>query len=328
MSTSLVTGGSGFLGLWLTRELCRRGHRVRLLLRRPEERTDFSDLDVEAVRGDVTDPENLMRGVSGCDVVFHLAGVVGYSRAQRQLMEKVNVEGTRNVVSACLAGKVQRLVHVSSVAAIGASRTPERVLNEDSPFELHPLNLGYFETKLAGELVVREAVRTQGLDAVIVNPSTIYGGGDAKKGSRKMQLKVARGQFKVYTSGGVSVIAVEDAVQGLFGALERGRRGERYILSGENLTIQKLFEIIATEAGVAPPAWHLPNIIVRGIGLLGDQLERLGKKGSLNSENANTSLLYHWFDHSKASRELGFSPRPARDAIRASIDWSRRAGLL
>jgi len=323
----LVTGATGFVGSWLVRDLVQRGETVHVLHRPQSSLADLAGLPIVSRLGDVTDLESLKAACQDVDTVFHLAGVVGYSRAMRAQMDRVNVGGTRNVVAAIQTGRKPNLVYMSSVVAVGASFKPVP-LNETSPYEIGRLNLGYFETKrLAEELVVR-ACRNGSIRGVILNPSTIYGAGDAKKGSRKTQLKVARGQFPFYTSGGVSIVSVHDVVAALSVARERGRSGERYILSGENLSIRDLFERIARFAGVEPPRFHLPNFAVHTIGRVGDALERLGRKGPLNSENAWTSTLYHWFDHEKASRELGFHPRPADEALNESVTWMRQQGLL
>lgn len=323
---TLVTGATGFVGAWLVRRLVERGETVHVLHRRSSNLEDLQGLDFVSAVGDVTDAESVRRSCQDVDTVFHLAGLVGYSRAMRPLMEQVNVGGTRHVVEA-LQGTPKRLVYMSSVVAVGASFTPEP-LNENSPYSISHLNLGYFETKRKAEELVITACRTGELNATIVNPSTIYGPGDAKKGSRKTQIKVARGQFPFYTSGGVSIVSVHDVVEAVLTARTKGRVGERYILSGENLSIQELFERIAQLAGVKPPSIYLPKAVVHSIGWAGDLLERLGRKGPLNSENAWTSLLYHWFDHSKAKAELDFHPRPAQFALGESVHWMKEHGLL
>jgi dihydroflavonol-4-reductase len=166
------------------------------------------------------------------------------------------------------------------------------------------------------------------LNAVMINPSTIYGAGDAKKGSRGTQLKVARAKFPFYTAGGVSVVAVEDVVDAIISAWKRGRSGERYIISGENLTIKQLFTEIAQAAGVKPPSIFLPTPIVKLLGKIGDLMESFGSKGPINSENAWTSTLYHWFDSSKAKKELGLNPKSASYAIGQSVAWMKQNGYL
>src|SRR5690606_38059941 len=155
---------------------------------------------------DVTDPQSVDSATRGMDSVFHLAGLIAYTRSERAAMERVNVQGTRNVIDACRAAKVKKLVHLSSVVAIGASFDGKTLLNEESEFNLGHLNLGYFETKRKAELHVVDAAKRGDFETVILNPGTIYGAGDAKKGSRKTQIKVAQGRFPFYPSGGVNVV--------------------------------------------------------------------------------------------------------------------------
>jgi dihydroflavonol-4-reductase len=279
-------------------------------------------LGVEEVLGDVCDPLSLENSTRDVDIVYHLAAVIGYNRAMRAEMDKVNIQGTRNVIGAILKNQVPRLLHMSSVCAVGASfdGTP---LDERSPFNLGHLNLGYFESKRAAEQLVMKAVQEKGLNAVMVNPSNIYGAGDAAKGSRKVQIKVAQGRMPIYTSGGVSVIGIEPLINAVLAAAKVGATGERYILGGENITIQKLFGLIAKSAGTRPPQWLLPNWLVHGLGQMGDLQTHLGLHPSLTSETAWTSTLFHWFDSSKAQRVLGLKIRPAAECIEDSVRWMK-----
>lgn len=322
----LVTGATGFVGSWLVRRLIERGESVCVLHRENSSLEELKGLSFRSCIGDITDPRSLTQAVQDVDTVFHLAGVVGYTRSQRTLMERVNVQGTENVVAA-MRGTGKKLVYMSSVVAVGAS-FDGKPLNEDSPYNVAHLNLGYFETKRRAEEVVIGATRQGEITSVILNPSTIYGAGDAKKGSRKTQLKVAKGQLPFYTSGGVSVVSVHDVVQAVLKARDVGRNGERYILSGENITIKDLFARIATMAGVKPPSIFLPNPVVHALGKMGDVLEKFGRKGPISGENAWTSVLYHWFDHAKATAELDFRPRPAQEALSESVEWMKHNGYL
>lgn len=322
----VVTGATGFLGQWLIKALAQEGCDVFALARKPEALSSIKN--VTAAQGDVENPESLAQAFANAEAVFHLAGVIAYKKSDRELMNRVNVEGTQNVISAVLKQKVKRLVHLSSVTAIGAGFTPDQILNEKSPYNLKHLDLGYFETKHESENLVRHACEHQGLDAVILNPSTIYGAGDATKGSRKTQIKVAQGRFPFYTRGGTSVVAVEDVIQGILSAWKKGRQGERYILSGENLLIKDLFALIADIAGQKPPAHELPRSILFALGRLGDLKSSLGFSSSLSVENAWVATMYHWFDNSKAKNELNFNPKPAREAVAASVLWMKDHGLL
>ena len=324
----LVTGANGFLGSWITRALVNEGHEVHALIRPNSDVSELEGVSCKFVHGDVTDIHSLLEVFKGIDSVFHLAGVIAYKKSDRALMEKVNVQGTANVVEVCRECKVRRLVYLSSVVAIGGGRHQYEILDEKSQFNVHDLNLGYFETKHKAEEIVKAACDKGEIDAVILNPSTIYGSGDAKKGSRKMQVKVAQGKFKFYTSGGVNVVAVEDVVEGILAAWKKGRSGERYILSGENLLIKDLFAMIAKEAGVEPPPHHLPDQILHVVGTVGDYLESMGFKGPLSRENAWTATMFHWFDSSKAQKELGFKPRPAKEAIHNSVQWMKDHGIV
>jgi dihydroflavonol-4-reductase len=323
----LVTGGTGFIGSWLVKRLVQDGHQVRLLHRRGSSLDELTGLDFESSFGDVTDAESVMTACKNIDSVFHLAGVVGYSKAMRETMEKVNVGGTENVIAACKRADVRRLLHVSSVAAIGASFKPS-LLNENSPFSIESLHLGYFDTKRAAEERVRAAIKRKELDAVIVNPSTAYGPGDAKKGSRKVQIKVARGHFPFYPSGGASIVSIHDVVDGMLRTWQKGRTGERYILSGENLYVRDVFRKIAARAGVRPPMIPLPKPVALAMGRVGDRMEQWGKKTPINLENAWVASLFHWFDSSKAKIELGFNPRSADEALNESVDWMKENGLI
>jgi dihydroflavonol-4-reductase len=324
----VVTGANGFLGSWLTKALIAKGFDVHILARPKSDLSELAGLHFKTLYGDVLDPRSLESAFQSASGVFHLAGVVAYRPEQRSLMEQVNVTGTKNVIAACEKMRVRKLLHLSSVVAVGASRTPHQVLNEDSTYDLTNLNLGYFETKRQAEILVQQAFQRGAFEAVIVNPSTIYGAGDAKKGSRSIQLKVAQGRFPFYTPGGASIVGVEDVVEGVLSAWERGRPGERYILSHENWTVRELLTAIAKEAQVEPPHWKLPAWVLHAAGMIGDRLQPLGLRGPVTRENAWTSTLYHWFDHSKARRELNFNPRPAQEAIAKSVAWMKEEGLL
>jgi dihydroflavonol-4-reductase len=323
----LVTGATGFLGAWLVKRVLAEGHDVRIIKRPSSSLEELEGLRLDIVPGDVTDEASLVEACNGVDTVFHLAGLIGYSRAQREPMHAVNVVGTKNVITACRACGVRKLVYLSSVVAIGASFDGVP-LNEASPYNIAHLRLGYFDTKHEAEALVRTAVLEGHLDAVMINPSTIYGPADAKKGSRSVQLKVARGKFPLYPPGGVSIVSVEDVIDAVIAVWQIGKPAERYIVSGENLLLKDVFEQIAGFAGVKPPSITMPRPVIFGLGAVGDLLEKIGKKGPLNSETAWTSTLYHWFDNTKAQRELGLKFKPASYALEQSVRWMKDNHLL
>ena len=321
-SKVLVTGANGFLGAHLCRRLLNDGFVVSALVRKNSDLSDIEGLALNKVYGDVTNPESLEAAIRNQDIVFHLAGFVGYKKAERPLMDLVNVTGTKNVVDFCLKLHTPKLLHLSSCVAVGASFEPV-AMTEKSDYNLRDLNLGYYETKHLAEKIVMNAVANKNLNAVCVNPSTIYGAADAKKGSRKTQVKVARGAFPFYTSGGVNVVAVEDVLDGILAAVQKGKIGERYLLTADNILIKTLFQQIAAFAGVDAPKILIPTWLLHALGKMGDQFG-VGP----SQENAWSATLFNWFDSTKARNELNFTPRPSGVAIENSVRWMKDNGLL
>ena len=318
----LVTGANGFLGSWLSRRLLQEGHDVSALIRKSSDLSELENLKPKYVFGDITDVNSLLETFKNQDIIFHLAGAIAYKKKDRPLMDKVNVEGTKNVIHACSQLNIPQLLHLSSVVSVGAQFKPQ-VMTEDFSYNLSHLNLGYFETKHQAEQLVLNAVKQKKIKAVCVNPSTIYGAGDAKKGSRKTQIKVAQGKFPFYTSGGVNVVAVEDVVDGILLASQKGVNGERYILASENMLIKDLFKKIAYFAGASAPNLQIPDSVLHALGFLGDTLNKFGISGGISRENAYTATLFHWFDSQKAQRELGFKPTSSDNAIENSVRWMK-----
>ncbi len=324
----LITGATGFIGHHLVNSLASEGHQVSVLSRRPLSPDTFSPHKIKVCLGDVNDSLSLLNATEGQDRVYHLAGKIAYKASERADMERVNVQGTQKVVDACITNEVPSFVFMSSVVAIGSSFTPN-ILDEESPYNIGHLNLGYFETKHKAEEIVKTAVHHNGLKAFILNPSTVYGAGDATKGSRSVQIKVAKGKFPFYPPGGVNVVHINDVIYCLKALPEKGRPGERYIVAGENMLLKDVFEIIAKTAGVPAPRVALPKPIIKALGFIGDHLlEPLGLKGPMSGETAHTSTMYHWFSSAKAQRELGLKVTPSHLAIQESITWMKENGIL
>ena len=317
----LVTGATGFLGLHLVEGLCKGPYKVSVLCRRriPE----FQNLPLTIYDGDITNAQAVSKAVEGQDFVFHLAGVISSSRRDSLLMQEVNVGGTKNIIHSCISHHIKRLIYMSSVVAVGASYCPE-VLNENSQYEEFCNSMGYFKTKKEAENLVLKAVSTKELKAVILNPSTIWGERDFRKSSRKIQKRVVEGRFPFYTKGGVSIVDVQAVVCAAISCLTKGREGERYILSGDNMTIQELFNILASEGGVKPPRFYLPSGVVKTFGFFGDILSFFGASFFLTSEKVLMGSLYHWFDSTKAQKELGFQTKSTQETLSQSVKWLKK----
>lgn len=328
---ALITGANGFLGAHLTHKLLSSGLECYAQVRPNSDVSELQDCkSLQYAYGDITDKRSLGKILNEVkpEVIFHLAGYVGYKKSERSIMEKVNVLGTKNLVESMVEAQIPKIIHVSSVVAVGAGFTPLQILDENSQYNLSHLDLGYFETKRKAEELVKQYTNQGQIKSVILNPSTIYGPADAKKGSRKTQVKVAQGKFKFYTSGGVSIVSVEDVIEGIYQGFLKGRNGERYILSGENITIKSLFERIASFANVPAPKYLLPDWVLHTAGFVGDSLSSMGFKDTVSSENAWSATLYHWFSNEKAKKELGIKFKDANYSLKQSVDWMRTEKLI
>ncbi|HEY3228882.1 MAG TPA: NAD-dependent epimerase/dehydratase family protein, partial [Roseiflexaceae bacterium] len=224
----LVTGGTGFLGANLVAALLERGDAVRVLRRANSSLIALDGLPVEHVIGDILEPDAVARAVAGCDLVFHVAALASYWRARRDQVYRVNVEGTRIVMDACSRAGVPRVVHTSSVAAVGIP-PPGTVGDETTPFDALSATFAYADSKHRAEAEVQNAV-ARGLDVVIVNPASVFGAGDHYLNTGRIVIEYGRGRIPVVPPGGMCVVDVDAVVRGHLLAAERGRAGERYIL--------------------------------------------------------------------------------------------------
>jgi len=330
MERALVTGGCGFVGSWMCEKLLREGHEVHVFDKQVSDTSlirnscgDKASL-VKLHEGDIADVDAVLNAIKEVDVIFHLAGVIEYDAKKRGLMEHVNVKGTAALLQAMEKSKqaghpVRRLVQMSSIAAIGFSDDGKHLATEADQYSVGKYNLGYFETKHKGEVLIMNAVKQGLVDAVVVNPTTIYGPGDAYKASRGQQVKTAKGKNKFYTGGGVNVVHVHDATDAIYRAYKMGKTGERYIVAGDNITIKQLVCTIAEAAKVRPPRWYVPNWLILTLGFFNIML---------TYERAIVTTKFHWADNSKIKRELGASFRPARDALHDSVAWMRKNGII
>jgi len=279
-------GGRGFIGGHVVRALRARGYEVR---------TAWVDL---------RDAAGLRREITGCEAVFHVAALYSFDAPAEEL-EAVNVDGTRNVLDACLAAGVRRLVHTSSCTTCGP--VPGRVATEDDLPPDWELVIPYKRTKLESERLVLAS----GLDAVVVNPTTPVGEGDtAPTPTGRMVRGVASGRYRAYVgTAGVNLVDVRDVARGHLLAFDFGRSGERYLLGGENLPLKEAFARIARAAGKPPPSIRVPYAAVRAAAAL----------GLVNRNEALLARLPEYFSSAKAKTELGYEPSPIDDALRRAV---------
>lgn len=322
----LITGGSGFIGSNLAAACVRRGDEVRVLRRSKSSLVGLNMLPIEHVVGDLLDAEAVMRAVAGCDLVFHVAAISSYWRSKRAEIYRVNAEGTRVVMEACLKAGVLRVVHTSSAAAVGIAQNG--CADESTPFDAVSSSFAYADSKHKAEAVVRAAVE-RGLQAVMVNPAIVIGAGDHYLNSSSMVLEYGRGRVPVMPPGGACVADIDAVVQGHLVAAEHGRIGERYILGGENLTYRQITATIAQVTGVRPPPVVVPKAILGIAAPVVDMFNTISRRPPLISgEQVRLSQLNFFFDSGKAVRELDYPIMPFRGAVEKAYAWYREHGYM
>ncbi len=324
---ALVTGGSGHLGANLVRQLLSAGRRVRVLVF--DETRPFEGLDVERVAGDVTDDGSLARAFRGAGVVYHLAALVSITGPQRGRVDAVNVGGTRNVVRACLAEGVGRLVHFSSIHAFRQFPLDEPLDESRGPSDAGAAP-AYDHSKARAEREVLQGVAS-GLDAVILNPTAVIGPYDfAPSHMGRVLIDLKRGALPALVAGGFDWVDARDVCAAAIVAAEKGRRGERYLLSGTYLSVPDLAALVAEVGGARAPRIVLPQWLVQPLAPVAELLGRLsGREPGLTRDSMLALRTGNpVVRHDKARAELGYAPRPLRTTVADTLRWFREAGRI
>ena len=325
---ALVTGATGFVGAAVGRALTQAGWDLRALVRRGADRRNLRDFPVEPIEGDLADPRSLRTALEGCDALFHVAADYRLGVRDPAPLYAVNVEGTRNVLAAARDAGIRRVVHTSSVATIGIpdDGTPG---DERTPVSLDAMIGHYKRSKYLGEQAALQFAR-DGLDVVIVNPSTPVGPGDVKPTpTGRIVLDAASGRIPAYVDTGLNVVHVDDVAAGHLAAFERGRTGERYILGGENLSLRAILAEVAGLVGRRPPRVELPYAAVLPIAVVADGIGRLtGRQFTISLEGVRMARKRMYFSSAKAERELGYRARPPAEAFRDAVRWFDAQGML
>jgi dihydroflavonol-4-reductase len=313
----LVTGGTGFLGAYVIRELVEKGWAVRAI-RRGSSFPAFISADilqqVEWVTGDILDVVALEEAMEGVTGIIHAAAKVSFAGRDRHELFSINVEGTANVVNMALQQNVRRFVHVSSVAALGRTGQGEHVTEKKS-WEESKYNTTYAISKFRGEVEVWRGIG-EGLPAVVINPSTILGYGDWNSSSCTL-FRSAYQEFPWYTEGINGFVDVQDTARAIVRLLETDISGERYILNGDNWTFRHLLETIAAGFGKKPPTREATALLA-GIAWRMERMKSLfsGRPAILTRESARVARSSTTFDSGKILRQLsGFHFTPLEETI-------------
>jgi dihydroflavonol-4-reductase len=325
VSRVFVTGGSGVVGRALVERLVAGGDEVVALARsRPAEETVRS-LGAQPVRGDIFDEDALASGMSGCSVIYNVAGVNTLCVEDPEPMLRANVDGPPLVVRAAARAGVGRFVHTSSAATIGEASGV--VGREDTPHRGWYLST-YERSKTEGERAVFEAGRDAGVDVVCVNPSSVQGPGRSG-GTARFLLAYLDGRLKVFVPTNVSLVDIADCAEGHVLAAQRGVAGERYLLNSIALSITEALALAGEVAGVH----GRPRLVPRQVAVAGAWVVEHGsrlarRKPPVCREMVRTLLHGHIYDGSRAERDLGLRYTAPRDTLRKTVDWARAEGLL
>jgi len=303
----LVTGATGFLGSWVTREFVRAGRRVRILARPRSRLGDLGRLGVEVARGDVLSPESLVLATAGVDAIVHCAGLLSLNPREREALQRVNVEGTRNVLQAA-ASRGVRVVHTSSIATIGPTAEP-RTLDEGAPSVPLAFDYAYAVSKRQSEELALSHAR-QGLDVVVLNPGIVLGPGDVNYGSTLFILHYLRRELWAHLGGGASFADVRDVACAYVTALDRGRSGERYVLAGMNRSFGEVQEDLRRITGLHRSA-PLPQPLAEWMALWSQVGAALGRHPfeAFNAPVVRWGSLFNYCSSRKAETEIGYRTR-------------------
>jgi dihydroflavonol-4-reductase len=325
----LVTGGSGFLGSAVVRSLIARGARVRVLVRPASPSGNLIGLDCETIVGDLGDKQSLKASLRGIRYLFHVAADYRLWARDPSVMLRVNVEGTRSLMGEALSARVERIVYTSSVATFRVAGATGPV-DETSPLESDEAIGAYKRSKVLAERAIEEMILREKLPAVIVNPTTPIGPRDIRPTpTGRILLDAARGRIPAFVDTGLNFAHVDDIAEGHLLAFERGRIGERYILGGQNLSLQELLAAVAGLTGRRAPRIKLPRGPLFPLAFGAEAVARFtGKEPLLTVDGLRMSRYQMFFTSAKAERELGYRNRPYQEGVVDALAWFRQAGYL
>jgi dihydroflavonol-4-reductase len=321
-----VTGGTGFIGGEVVRQLRARGDEVACLVRNPEKGAKLRELGCELVAGDLGDERVIRKGMEGCDAVIHAAAMyeVGIPAKQRPAMREANVVGTELVMKAALEARVPRIVYVSTVGVFG--NTHNRVVDESYKNPETDFTSYYEETKLEAHKLVERMIGEQGLPAVIVQPGGVYGPGDTSQVADLLeQFFAGKLPLLPFPELGICMTHVEDIAAGILLALDKGNPGEAYVISGPATTMREAIETVARISGRKAPKRALPTGLMKAMIPIGPLVGKvMGQPPNLRELISSADGVTFWASYDKAQRELGYSPRGMEEGLRQTLEGDER----
>jgi dihydroflavonol-4-reductase len=324
----LITGPDGLLGSNLVRELLHRNYAITAMIQSGQPAVTIKDLPISFVTCDLLDEERVKKVTKGMDIVIHCAANTSMFPARSETVNQVNIDGTRHVVNACLCNEVKRLIVVGSANSFGPGPITEPG-TEMKPYKGFLYGLDYMDSKFIANKLVMDAVAKDGLNALIVCPTFMIGPYDSRPSSGALILGIYKGKIPGYTLGGKNYIAVKDVAVAIANAIEKGKKGEYYILGNSNLTYHEAFRKIAATLAVKSPRLRLPDTAVIALGWLNSKLAHIfNYQPGLTYELAKLSAGDHYYSAEKAIKELNLPQTPIETAIKESFQWFKENGYL
>jgi dihydroflavonol-4-reductase len=316
-----VTGGTGFIGGHVVRQLRERGDEVTALVRSPEKARALSDLGAKLLEGDVSDRTKLAAGMQGADAVIHGAAIyeVGIPKTRREPMYQANVVGTQNALGDALDARIPRVVYISTIGAFG--NTKGEVVDETYDHPGQSFTSYYEETKYEAHQVAKGLI-ADGLPCVMVQPGGVYGPDDHSAiGKQVMDFASGRLPFVAFPQVGMNMVHVEDVATGVLLALDKGEIGESYVLGGEITTMRGLIDTTAKVMGKREPRGNIPTSVLKAVAPFGPVIGKLmGQPPNLRELISSSDGVTFWASSDKAEAKLGYEPRPLDRGIRETLE--------
>ncbi|MCX6333818.1 MAG: NAD-dependent epimerase/dehydratase family protein [Bacteroidia bacterium] len=321
MKKVLLTGADGFLGSNIVRELLARGYLVRAFIESGKNLFTLKGLDIELVSGDILSPADVMNAAEGCNYIIHAAASTSLWPPRSEITRRVNIDGTRNIIEAALIKGSERLIHIGTANSFGFG-SKSNPGDESKPYKAFRYKTDYIDSKYEAHKLVLDSVTGHGLNAVVLNPTFMLGAYDSKPSSGAMILAVAGGKVPGYTRGGRNYIYVKDAAKGVVNALEKGEKGESYILGNQNLSYREIFSLIAETIGAKKPGTYIPPALSLGLGSILTLFSKItGKAPLVSLAMARISNDEHYFTAAKARTKLDLPQTDIRTAIVNAFAW-------
>ncbi len=326
---TLVTGTTGFLGASLVRELIADGRDVRVLVRPNADLSNIEGLDVEVVHGDLRDRASLDNALQGCEVLYHAAAYYSLWSRDRRMIYDINVQGTRNILEAAMAGSIRKVVYTSTVGCMGL--WPDgRPADEQTPMDPALLCNDYKLSKFQAEQVALDFAG-RGLPVVVVNPSAPVGPRDIKPTpTGKLILDFLNGKMPAYLDTGLNLIDVRDCARGHILAEQKGKAGERYILGNRNMSLHEILLALEKITGIKAPGIQMPYWVAYAAGWVCETVSDVITHQPPAVPLAGVKMAKHrmYFDASKAVRELGLPQNPVERALEDAVRWMKDHGRV